>query len=216
MKISLGEDPWILILLSLFEVLFILIPAFIASKVEKTSFTEELKAMGFRESQDSVIQKLSHISNGLAIGAFLFFSGRYIYQFFRILTELIFGSTFISEGERSRISTTPNQPNLLQLLILMLIQLTVVAISEEAFFRSFVIQKFNNIFRPYVSIAISSLLFSLYHVPPFIVPLSTVITYFGYYFTIGVVLALLFIWSNKNLLSVVICHGWFNILVLLW
>lgn len=48
MAIDLGKDPIILIILSFLEILLVLIPTLIASKVEKISLLDELKEMGFQ------------------------------------------------------------------------------------------------------------------------------------------------------------------------
>jgi len=54
MVIKLGANPWILIGLMFLELLFILIPALIASKVENTSIKDEIIFMGFQKNEDSI------------------------------------------------------------------------------------------------------------------------------------------------------------------
>ena len=54
MVIELGANPWILIGLMFLELLFILIPALIASKVENTSIKDEIIFMGFQKNEDSI------------------------------------------------------------------------------------------------------------------------------------------------------------------
>ena len=61
MPIQLGEDPLILIALIFLELLLILIPAFIAGKIEKKSFKEELNEMGFQKDV-RLLNELSKIT----------------------------------------------------------------------------------------------------------------------------------------------------------
>ena len=55
MTFDLGKDPIILISLSFLEILLILIPALIASRVEKKPFLEELKEMGFQKKPTTLL-----------------------------------------------------------------------------------------------------------------------------------------------------------------
>ena len=65
------------------------------------------------------------------------------------------------------------------------------------------------------TILFSSLIFAFYHVPPFLVPLSTIFTFFGYYFTFGILLALVFMLFDFDLVPCIIAHSLFNILLLI-
>ncbi|MCK4239068.1 MAG: hypothetical protein KAX33_08110 [Candidatus Lokiarchaeota archaeon] len=47
MSLNLGQEPIILIFLTLFEIFFIVIPALIAKFLDKCSFKDELLEMGF-------------------------------------------------------------------------------------------------------------------------------------------------------------------------
>lgn len=215
MAISLGQSPWLLIGLTFLELLFIIIPAFIAAKIEHTTLKIQLNEMGFRKSKGGDFQIIIKIVIGLASGLLLYLVGGYIYLFFQSIAEAILGANFFETGESSAISTHPQQPNIIQLAILLVLQFVIVAVSEEAFFRGFLINIFQNKFRNSLSIILSSILFTLYHVPPFLVPFSTIISLFGFYFTFGLLLSLLFILFKKSLVPVILCHGLYNFLVLL-
>jgi len=215
MAISLGQSPWVLIGLSFLELLFILIPALIAARVEDTTLKTQFNEMGFQKLEIGVIYIIIEIIVGLASGLFLYLISGYIYIFFQSIIEAILGVQFFETGESSAISTHPHQPSIIQLVILLVLQFIIIAISEEAFFRGFLIKKFRNKFELPFSIMMSSILFTLYHVPPFLVPLSTVISLFGFYFTFGLFLSLLFISFKDSLISVILCHGFYNFLVIL-
>ncbi|MFX1488694.1 MAG: lysostaphin resistance A-like protein [Promethearchaeota archaeon] len=212
MGVQLGENPWILIGLIFLEILFVIVPAFISSKIENKSFTTLLSEMGFQKDKDYSLKIIA----GLGIGILFFFSGDFILIFFRnVVVKNLLGEGFIKEGQEGVISTTPIQPNIFQVLIIAILQIIIVGPCEEAFFRAFLIKKINAKFKVAYSIIISSTIFAFYHVPPFLVPLATIITFFGYYFIFGVLLALIFVYFNYSLIPCSIAHSCFNILLFL-
>ena len=216
MIMNLGENPWILILLIFLELLLIIIPGLIAGKVEKTSFQRQLNEMGFRKNTDPFMKNLSKITSGIGLGFLFFLIGGYILFFFKyFLIENLFGTEFIRQGEKGAIITTPIQLSLIQIIILIILYITIIGICEEAFFRGFIIKKCEKKIHLLYSVIISSICFAFYHVPPFLVPLKTIITYFGYYFTFGILLALVFIYFDYSLIPCSIAHSFFNILILL-
>lgn len=213
---DLGANVWFLIVLTLFEIFFIVIPASISAKIEGTSFHQELNNMGLEFQNNPIKIKVQRIVLGLAVGFGFFLIGRYIAFFFRnVIIEQIFGSSYIQQAQEGSINTTPISPNLLQLAILIILQIFLVGLCEEAFFRGFLLSKLNYKFTPASSALISSLFFALYHVPPFLVPLSTIVTFFGYYFTFGILLSFLYRFSNHSLLPCIIAHSFFNSLLIL-
>ena len=212
MAIQLGEDPWILIGLTFFEILFIIIPALISSKLEKRSFKDVIKEMGFQKNSDIFVKVIS----GLCFGIIFFFFGEYIFLFFRdIIIRNIFGNVIVENGEAGAINTSPLQPNNIQLMILIIIQVIIVGPCEESFFRGFLIKKLKTKLKLTYSIIISSVFFTIYHVPPFLVPLTTIITFFGYFFTFGLILSLIYVYFDFSLIPCSIAHSIFNILILL-
>ncbi len=212
MTINLGQNPWILIGLSFFELLFVIIPALISSKLEKKSIIITIREMGFQKNEDILIKIIS----GISFGILFFFLGGYIIVFFRdYFIRNLFGSEFVELGQEGAISTSAIQPNFIQGLILIIIQLSIIGPCEEAFFRGFLIKKIEMKLKLTYSIIISSICFTIYHVPPFLVPLTTIITFFGYYFTYGVMLSLIYVYFNYSIIPCSITHSIFNILILL-
>jgi len=217
MAIDLGKDPIVLISLSFLEILLILIPALIASKVEKKSLGEELKEMGFQRKQTTFKKMVLKVIFGLIIGTIFFFVSSYIIFFFvNFIVRILFGAQFVEEGINNAISTTPVNPTIIQLIIFIIIHILIIAPCEEGFFRGFLIKKSCKKMKLIYSIIFSSVIFSLYHVPPFIVPLSTILTFFGYYFFFGIFLSLTFIISKNSLLPSSIAHFTLNTLILLF
>lgn len=217
MAIDLGKDTIFLISLSFLEILLILIPALIASKVEQKSLLDELKEMGFQRKPTTLKKMILKVISGLLIGIIFFFiSGYIIYFFVNILVLLLFDAQFVEEGINNAISTTPINPTIIEVIMLVAIQVVIIAPSEEGFFRGFIFRKSSKKMKQLYSLIFSSVIFSIYHVPPFLVPISTIITFFGYYFSFGIFLSLTFILFKNSLLPGIIAHFTLNILILLF
>jgi len=217
MAIDLGKDTILLISLSFLEILLILIPALIASKVEQKSLLDELKEMGFQKKPTTLKKMIPKVISGLLIGIIFFFISGYIISFFvNTIVLLLFGAQFVEEGINNAISTTPFNPTIIEVIILIAIQIIIVAPCEEGFFRGFIIKKCSKKMKLLYSLIFSSFIFTIYHVPPFLVPLSTIVTFFGYYFFFGIFLSLTFILFKNSLLPGTIAHFTLNILILLF
>jgi len=209
---QLGENPWFLIVLMFLETLLVFIPALISSKVEQKTFKKLLSEMGFQKNEEIFMKIIA----GISIGILLFFLGNFLIIFFRnVIVENLFGTGFVEQGQGGAISTTPIQPDIFQLSIIIILQLIIIGPCEEAFFRGFIIKRFQVKIKLGYSVIISSIFFAFYHVPPFLVPVATVVTFFGYYFVLGALLALSFLYFNNSLIPCSIAHSCFNILILL-
>ena len=217
MSIELGQNPWLLIFLIFLEIFLVLIPGCIAAHIEKTSLQEQLKDMGFNNKINDLGNFSIKICLGICIGVFFYIISGYILFFFReILIKNFFGSVFLLRADEGSINSTPYRPNLIQLLIVLILQILIIGPCEEGFFRGFMLKKFDKKLKKFYLILISSLLFAIYHVPPFLVPTSTIITYLGYYFTFGILLALIFVKFKNSLIPGSIAHSIFNILIILF
>jgi len=213
--IQLGDNPWLLILLSLLEILFPLIPAIISSQISKTSIKHELHQIGIKINLNNFPNKLLKGVEGVIIGIGLLILSPLILYFFQdLILTTVFNEEFVIEGIENRISTQIINPNLLQVFIYVLIQFFIIGPCEESFFRGFIITKLKNKMHLTYTIIISSLSFAFFHVPPFLVPISTIISFFGYYFTLGFILSLLFIYFNYSLIPSSLAHSMFNFLLL--
>ncbi|TFG16760.1 MAG: CPBP family intramembrane metalloprotease [Promethearchaeota archaeon] len=214
--IQLGENPWVLIILSTLEILFIIVPSLISSWISRTNMKQELHQIGVELSFSNLINKLIKVVLGIFIGIGLVLLSILILFFFRdIITIYVFSEEFVSEGTENAISTQLLNPTPLQFFIFVLIQFLIIGPCEESFFRGFIILKLKPKMPLFYAIVISSVFFALFHVPPFLVPISTIISYFGYYFTIGFILALVFTYSNFSLIPGSLAHSVFNFLILL-
>ncbi len=215
MAINLGKDPSLLIVITFFEIFLILIPALIASKIEKRPIIEEFKEMGFLQKTNSLKNLTLKIFLGLLIGTFFYFFSSFLYFFTNFIVQTLFGTQFVEQGVENAITTEPFNPTITQLIIIITIQIIIVGPCEEGFFRGFIIKKSQKKMKLIYSVILSTFIFTIYHVPPFLVPVSTIITFFGYFFTLGTLLALTFIFFKNSLLPSSIAHSIFNILILI-
>ncbi|MFX1497227.1 MAG: lysostaphin resistance A-like protein [Promethearchaeota archaeon] len=197
------------------ELIILLLPLYISAILEKKTIKAEFKEIGFFRGLKGTFTVVLRIILGVDIGIFLYFFARlFLFLYKDILIIYLFGTQFVEEGVSNSISTEPIHPNFLEITLIIILQVLITSPSEEGFFRGFLIQKFNRKLKLKYTVVISSTFFAFYHVPPFLVPLSTIITYFGYYFLLGFLLTLIFIYSNKSLLMCIISHSVFNILIL--
>jgi len=214
--IQLGENPWVLILLSMLEILFIVVPILISSRISRTTIKQELYQIGLQISLSDFTNKLIKITLGIFIGIGLLLLSTLILYFSRdIIVAVVFSEEFVNEGMENTISTQLLNPNILQVFIFGIIQFLIIGPCEESFFRGFIITKLKEKTRLSYAMIISTIAFTLFHVPPFLVPLSTVVSYFVYYFTIGFILSLVFRYSNFSLLPGSMAHSVFNFLILI-
>lgn len=216
MTINLGKDPNILILISFAEILFIIVPSFIAAKIEKTPFILEVKDLGFNVKNPKLKNIILKIFAGILIGTLFFFFSSFLYIFTNFIVQTLFGTQFVEQGVENAITTEPFNPTITQLIILITIQIIIVGPCEEGFFRGFIINKSQKKMKLIYSVILSTFIFTIYHVPPFLVPVSTIITFFGYFFTLGTLLAITFIFFKNSLLPSSIAHSMFNILILIF
>lgn len=217
MAIELGANPWILIGLMFGELLLILIPALIASKIEKSSIKEQLIFMGFQRNKDPILKNIIKVLAGILIGFIFFFISGYIAFFFKkVIIENLFGTNFYKEGQKGSINSQPIRPTFFQLIIIIILQFLIIALCEETFFRGFIIKKIEKKTNNIYAILFSSICFAIYHTPPFLVPLITIIVYFGYFFTFGVLLSITLKVFDYSLIPCIIAHGLFNTLILIF
>jgi len=172
--------------------------------------------MGFRRKNDPISQNMKKIIAGIGLGVLFFIIGGFLLFIFKyLLIENLFGEDFVGKGEGGAISSEPIEPSLVQLIIIIILHILIIGICEEAFFRGFIINKCKKKLNLTYVVVISAIFFAFYHVPPFLVPLTTIITYFGYFFTFGILLALIYIYFDYSLIPCCIAHSVFNILILI-
>ncbi len=217
MSINLGANPIILIFFMSLEILLLIIPSLIAAYVEKKSFKQELVDMGFDISNLNIKRVLYLIFQGFLIGVFFYFIGGWIFVFFvDFIVKNVLDPVFVENAINNAINVEPQNPQSIELIIIIVLQVFIIGPCEEGFFRGFILKKINMKLNYPLALIISSLCFTIYHVPPILVPISTIITFFGYYFTFGMLFGVLYRINNESLLPNMIAHSLFNILVLIF
>lgn len=216
LALNLAENIVFLVIITLLEVFLIFIPALISAKIENKSIIEEIKEMGFQGIQKRPMEFIINSFLGLLIGFLLYLLNTFILiPLSQVIIINTLGIDFFENAVNNTINTQPYNPSLIELLILILLQIIIVGPCEEGFFRGFLITKTQNRMKLFYSMLVSSLIFTIYHIPPFLVPITTIITFFGYFFFTGLILASTFIVFKNSIIPCSIAHSFFNILIIL-
>jgi membrane protease YdiL (CAAX protease family) len=210
-----GSNNLLLILIAFLELLLLAIPITFIYFLKKEPLSYQLKSMGFDHSRYNLKRVLICIFEGILIGSLFLLIANWLIYSSEIIVSYIFGDAFIQDAINNAINVEPTRPNPLELTIIVLLQFLIVGPCEEGFFRGFLFKKLRNKLNFILSLLLSSAIFAFYHVPPFIVPLSTITFYFGYFFALGILLTLLYSLNKGLLLPCIITHSIFNMIVLI-
>jgi len=162
--------------------------------------------------------RLADIIFGILFGVFFYFFGGLLSSTIRKVIIQIMGQEFYETASAGSVNTTPPPPPPDPLIIWTLIIVGVivifvtVAFAEEFCFRGVLLKEFNHKNKVF-GVILSSFLFMLFHVMPGIVPWSTFMTFWLYYFTFGVMLSLITIFQKGDLIVAIFAHGAFNSLI---
>ncbi|TFG19279.1 MAG: CPBP family intramembrane metalloprotease [Promethearchaeota archaeon] len=199
---------WIFLGLSCLEFIFLIGPAIYFKKVRKESIYESLISKSF-PSKRSYLSRLGDIGAGIAAGVFLnLIALGVLYTTFYSIVGL-FGEDFYNVANTGSIDVSPNAVSIGEAICTILIYFVIVGVCEEYFFRSVLFIELKKVLKNW-SYIINGVVFALFHVFPGIVPIQTTVTYFFYYFIIGILFCILLDSQNSDLLSNIIAHGVFN------
>ena len=204
---------WIFLGLSCLEFIFLVGPAIYFKKVRKESIYSSLILKSFPQKR-SGWSRLGDIGAGIAAGIFLYLIayGLLIATYYGIVG--IFGEDFYGAAISGSIDVSPDTVFIGEVICTILIYFLIIAVCEEYFFRSVLFVELKKVVGNW-SYIINGLIFALYHIFPGIVPIQTTITYFFYYFVIGILLCVLLDKQKNDSLSNIIAHGVFNSIPLL-
>jgi membrane protease YdiL (CAAX protease family) len=107
------------------------------------------------------------------------------------------------------VDTSPPSLSPFELIITVILNFAIVGLAEEFCFRGVLLKEFSKKSK-FRGLLISSGFFMIYHVFPGIVPLSTFLTFWLYYFIFGVILAGITLLNKGDLIMAIIAHGSFN------
>lgn len=202
-------DNYFIIILSVLELIFILIPViYIRKYLQNPSIKNRLALLGFTSRGMSK----KDLTKEIGIGLLFAIIGIILVLSISFLLELIFPYIDSSEMDTLLFSSL----NVVQLILYMLIMIFIIGPSEEILFRGFM-QK--GLIRSQLGvkggIILSAFIFAMIHVALFIYDFGYFFILFIPYFAISLLLGLLYHWRNENLIAVMIMHGVYDALTLL-
>jgi membrane protease YdiL (CAAX protease family) len=160
-------------------------------------------------------RRLIDIGIGVAFGYAFIYIGNYLTWIIYRIVVAIFGPEFYQTGSGGSVNVTPPSLSLFELILSCIIMFVLVGFSEEFCFRGVILKQIQKKHKFWAVVG-SSAVFMIYHVFPGIVPIQTLATFWLYYFTFGVMLALITIIQKGDLLTAIIAHGTFNSILFIW
>jgi len=201
------------------ELIFIAIPM-IVFKLQKKDLKYEFR---HRIVPNEMLNRnfwfrLADIIMGIFIGVFFYYFGGLLAITIKKVIIEIMGEEFYNTASVGSVNTTPPPPPPDPLIIWTLIIVgvivifTTVAFAEEFCFRGVLLKEFNHKNKVF-GVILSSTLFMLFHVMPGIVPWSTFLTFWLYYFVFGVLISLITMFQKGDLIVSIVAHGTFNSII---
>jgi membrane protease YdiL (CAAX protease family) len=205
---AFSDQFWIFLGLSGLEFIFLVGPAIYFKIARKENPFTSLIARSFPRKRSS-LSRLGDVGAGVGVGIFLslFAYGLLFATFYAVVG--IFGDNFYNTANSGSIDVSPEQVSIGEAIGLILINFVIIGVCEEYFFRGVLFVELKKVVNNW-SYIINGIAFSLYHIFPGIVPIQTTVTYFPYYFILGIFLCVLLDSQNNDLLSNIIAHGMFN------
>ena len=164
---------------------------------------------GERPEDKTASQIIFNVLLGLGCGGLFFLVGWGI----SVLTEqavvATFGTQFLQDTQEGAVDLTPLAFSPVGITVAIAGQFFLVGACEEFFFRGTI---FRDLFprRQKLGVAVSAGCFMLYHVFPGIVPWITFVVNWPYYFSLGILFALLVWVRHFNLVAPIVAHGTYN------
>jgi len=219
-------NPYFIILLSLTELIFILVPVYyVGNYLQNPTLNNRLVLLGFTFKGNNNFKAIKEIFIGLGfaiVGIFLVFSVSFLIE---IILELIFGVdiVFTGGGSLNELDIILANSDILALIFLAITMILIIGTSEELLFRGFMQKGLLRTVGKYGGIIITALIFSLIHlIGIFQMGNKTLIEYlisfllnFFPYFALSLLLGFLFYWRKENLIAVVIMHGFYNAITII-
>lgn len=219
-------NPYFIILISFFELIFIFFPVMYVGKyLRNPTLGNRFALLGFtsRGYEKSAIFKeiLLGILFGI-IGIFLVF---FVSVITEIILELVFSVEIVYNinSDTSDVDIIISSADIFSIILFSIIMILIVGPSEEITFRGFMQKGLVRRTGNFGGLIITALIFSLIHVigilliipeSPLDLIISFLLTFFPY-FAISIMLGLLYQWRHENLITVVITHGVYNALTLI-
>ena len=223
---DLLSNPYFIIVLSLFELIFIVFPVMYVGKyLQNPTLENRFALLGFTsrgfEKPRIAKEALIGILFGI-IGLFLVF---FVTVFTEFALESIFNIEIVQEtsGASGDVELMISSADILSIVLFSIEMLLVIGTSEEILFRGFMQKGLVRRLGNKGGIIVTALIFSLIHLigvflidldSPLYIIISFFLSFFPY-FAISLVLGLIYQWRNENLIAVVITHGVYNSLTII-
>ena len=221
MGLDLASSAGAFFLFSAAELIFIAIPL-IVFKLQKKDLKYEFR---HRIIPNEMLHRnfwfrLADIIMGIFIGVFFYyFGGLLAFTIKKIVIEN-YGQEYYDTASEGSVNTTPpppspeTEPLIIWTLIIVgvIVIFVTVAFAEEFCFRGVLLKEFNHKNKVF-GVILSSVLFMMFHVMPGIVPWSTFLTFWLYYFSFGVLLSLVTLFQKGDLIVSIVAHGTFNSII---
>ncbi|MFX1327790.1 MAG: CPBP family intramembrane glutamic endopeptidase [Promethearchaeota archaeon] len=218
---DLISNSYFIILSTLFELIFMIIPLFYVGKyLQNPTIKNRLTLLGFTLKPFDKKQKFKEILIGLGfavIGYYLVFFLSIIIEF---LLEFILGIEIISEMDSAESYLIPS--DILGLILFSIVMILVVGTSEEILFRGFMQKGLVRNLGNRWGLIITAFIFSIIHLLGLFLmwesPMTLLISFlllFIPFFSISLLLGFLYQWRGENLIAVIITHGVYNTITIL-
>lgn len=220
-------NPYIIIISSLAEFIFIFVPVlFVGRYLQNPSLKNRMMILGFTSKGYNKTEILREILIGIAFALIGILLVSFVSTSVEIALELIFGVEIIQDigsttGEFDAIIFSSDIYSLILLLIIMIL---VIGTSEEILFRGFMQKGLVRRIGTIWGIIITAYIFSMIHLSgvfiltyerPLILLLSFIATFLPF-FCISLMLGLIYYWRNENLIVVIIMHGFYNTITIIY
>ncbi len=219
MGLDVASSAGVFFLFSAAELIFIAIPM-IVFRIQKKDLKYEFR---HRIIPNEMLDRnfwfrILDILIGIFIGVFFFYFGGLLAFTIKKVVVDTKGDEYYDTASEGSVNTTPPPPppNPLIIWTLIIVGIIVifitVAFAEEFCFRGVLLKELNHK-NKFFGVIFSSALFMLFHVFPGIVPWSTFVTFWLYYFAFGVLLSLITLIQKGDLIVSIVAHGTFNSII---
>ncbi|MBD3196190.1 MAG: CPBP family intramembrane metalloprotease [Candidatus Lokiarchaeota archaeon] len=215
-----------LIVFSLFEYIFILIPfLYVGLFLERPTIGNRLAILGLTTKRKTGLETIQEILLGVIFAIIALILVNLISLFLEFIMSFFFNleSIFGTQTPTSETDLYIASSNIIEIVLLVIIMIVVIGPSEEVAFRGFMQKGLSRTLGRNLGLIITALIFTGIHLISIAVialesaigAIVAFILLFFPYFVISLLLGYLFIWRNENLIAPTITHGIYNSLTVL-
>lgn len=219
-------NPYIIIITSLAELIFIFTPVlFVGRYLQNASLKNRLFLLGFTTREYDKIEVFKEILIGIAFALIGLLLVSVVSILAEIILEFFFGVEIIQDigSSSGEFDTIILSSDIYSLVLLAIVMILVIGTSEEILFRGFMQKGLVRSIGKSWGIFMTALIFSMIHLIGIFLLIPFDSTYFIIsfllsffpYFTISLMLGILFYWRKENLIAVMITHGVYDALTII-